>query len=443
MSAPLVALLACSLGLCCVVSLARVVGSLDVLVEVDDRTVGWVGAASMLSLLAAGVVFFSSSRVGSGPALALSVVAALVGLALAAAEPVRSSQLALSLVVLGIGSGGLVSGSLAMAMELPRRWAQLTVTAWSLSFVGGWPVLAWLSGHAGSGDDTIVPVHPSWWLATMVAVVITGWSVATMVLDPSRLLTDSTSGVSWQDAWSALGLVCSVALLMVMLLGFDSGIGASWLRPVVLVTAGLIASGWMWISRLVPSPSTRPSFAASAMVVVTLPTVTQLLLVVADAGQNRVSVWWLLVLVAGAALGVVVGWLFAPAEVLPCGLLLYAVGTAAAWVAPGQPVPMVLVSAPLLAVAAAVVVASLRACLASRVALSFVGLSSVAASVLGLVFAMPFSWALTGDLAQLSTSEEEVRAMARVLLGLTFSASVLAAAYTRILVGRDRVSADP
>jgi len=139
-TAPLVALLACSLGLCCFVSLARVLGSLDAMVALDDRFVGWVGAASMLSLLVGAVVVFLSGRAGSGPALALSVASALVGLALAAADPVSSSQLALSLLVLGVGSGGLVAGSLCTAMELPPGWARPTLFAWSLSMVGASPM---------------------------------------------------------------------------------------------------------------------------------------------------------------------------------------------------------------------------------------------------------------------------------------------------------------
>lgn len=442
-TAPLVALLACSLGLCCFVSLARVLGSLDAMVALDDRFVGWVGAASMLSLLVGAVVVFLSGRAGSGPALALSVASALVGLALAAADPVSSTQLALSLLVLGVGSGGLVAGSLCMAMELPPGWARPTLFAWSLSMVGAWPMLAWFSRHTGASNEAAVTVHPAGWLVAVVAAVVTTWSVATLVLDPPRLSTSSALGLPWQDAWLVLGLACSVALLMVMLLGFDSGIGASWLRPVVLVTAGLVGSGWVWITTLIPSPVARAAFVASGLVAVTLPTIAQLLLVVADAGEQRVSGWWLVVMVAGTIAGAAIGWRFAVAFVIPYGLLLYAVAAAGAWVVPAEPWAMALVSVLLLAVAAAVLVAGVHTCAESRVALSFVGFSTFAASLLGLVFVSPFSWALSGDLAQLSTSVDEVRAMTRVLLGLTFSASVLASAYTWILSSRTHVPTRP
>lgn len=440
-SAPLVALLACSLGLSCSVSLAHALRDLDALVEVDDRFVGWVGAASMLSLLVAAVVMFSSGRVGSGPALTLSVAAALFGLTLAD-DVVSGAQLTLSLLLLGIGSGGLVAASLGMAMELPRGWARLTLMAWSLPLAVAWPVLAWLSaGGRGGTDDAALAVHPAGWLVAGVAVVITIWSVAGMLLDPPRL--GPSPAEPWQDAWSVLGLACGVTLLMVMLLGFDSGIGASWLRPVVLVTSGLVAGGWVWISMLIPDPQARLAFVASAVVAATLPSLTQLLILAADAGEQRVEGWWLLGLMAAALVGAGVGWRLPAARVVPLGLMLYALAAAGAWVMPGRSWVMTCLAAPLVAAAAAVLVASLDCCYQSRTALRFVGLAIMAASSLGLVLALPFTWSVSGDLAQLTTSVDEVRAMARVLLGLTFSASVLASAYAWILSSRLRLPTLP
>ncbi|MBA2444735.1 MAG: hypothetical protein H0V49_05325, partial [Nocardioidaceae bacterium] len=254
-SAPLIALLGCSLGLCCVVSLVDVLRYLNALIELDDRVIGWVGAASMLSLVVAAGVIFLSGRVGSGPALTLSVVAGLVGLTLAD-DLANGPRLALSLLLLGVGSGGLVAGSLCMAMELPRGWARTTVLAWSLPITLAWPVLAWFSNR-GSMADVALTLHPAGWLVAVVAVAITTWAIGTMLLSPDRLT--ASPGEPWQDAWSVLLLACGVALLMVMLLGFDSGIGPTWLRPVVIVTACLTAAGWVWVSWLIPDARARPA----------------------------------------------------------------------------------------------------------------------------------------------------------------------------------------
>lgn len=434
LSAPLIALLGCSLGLCCVVSLVGVLRHLDSLVELDDRVIGWVGAASMLSLVVAAGVINLSGRVGSGPALMLGVVAGVAGLTLAD-DLSNGPQLALSLLLLGFGSGGLVSGSLCMAMELPRGWARTTLVAWSLPITLAWPVLAWFSNR-GTTDDVALTLHPAEWLVAVVALAITAWAVATMLLNPDRL--PASRHEPWQDAWSVLLLACGVALLMVMLLGFDSGIGPTWLRPVVIVTTCLTAAGWVWLTRLIPEDHARPAVVASGLVAMTLPSVTQLLTVVGDSGESRVRFWWLLVLGVGALAGHCLGWRLLPGRVIPYGLMGYAIAAAAAWVVPGRPSVMVAVAVPLLASAGAVLTSSLLCCLETRGALRFLGVVIIAAVCLGLVFALPLTWAVSGDLAQLTEEVDEVRAMARVLLGLTFSASVLAAAYTWILTNRTR-----
>ncbi len=434
-SAPGVALLACSLGLCCFVSLAYAVSDLGVLVAVNDRFIGWVGAASMLSLVTATGVMSLSARIGTGPALTLGVIAAVLGLTLAA-DLASGAHLALSLMLLGGGSGALLAGSICMATELPRPLARLALLAWSLPVAGSWPVIAWFSRHSSALDEAAVTVHPSWWLVSAAAATIALWSILNMLVDPHRL--SPATSAPWQDAWSVLALACSLALLMVMLLGFDSGIGATWLRPVVLVTSGLVAAGWGWTARLVPGAKARLSFVGVVVPATTLPSLPQLLVVAADAGEKRVGWEWLLILTAFAIAGGGLGWRIGATQTIPYGLVVYALASAGAWIMPGQPWLMTCVAVPLVAAGAAVLVASLHGCSESRAGLCFVGFAVIAAIHLGSVFSLPFTWSVSGDLAQLSTSVDEVRAMGRVLFGLTFSASVLAAAYTWILSRRTR-----
>ncbi len=432
--APLVAFLASSLGTACTVSLVDARVRLDLLSAVDARFVGWVGLDALICMATALVGLAGARRVGAGPPLALGAAASVFGLALGASIT-EDTQLALALPVLGLAAGGLLAGGLGMALELPWRWARLTVVAWAIPLTAAWPLLAWSALHHPS-QQLRLTAHPTIWLLAPVALLIVVWSMASMLLEPD-LAQWGRPGL--ENAWSGLILVVLGAALVAMLLGFAPEISLIWRRPLILGTAVLVVLCWSAVLAGMADRWVKLALLCVGTVAAAIPALVQLTLAVSDAGSSRAGLAPVVVMAGAAVAGAGAGWRW-PEKLAVPALLLTATGAAAAWVVPDQPWWLTAAGAPLLVGGAATLACGLAVAMHHPAALRLVGFGAISALSLGLVFAIPVGWALTGS-APVST--DATRAVGRVFLGITVAATVLAAAYASILLGRLRSGPPP
>lgn len=427
--APLVALLSSALAMLCLVNLADVVAQVDGLAAVDARVGGWAGVGGLTSMAVAIVALLGAPRLGAGLPLAIGAAAAVFGLALGRAI-VDDGQLALALVVLGLGVGGLLGGGACTAVDVPRRWRGATLAAYCLPLVVGPPSMGWLALHIPAGEDPRLSLHPPVWpLATVTATVV-AWSALTLLLEPVGWR--ASPGPTWDSAWTSLVIAIGVPTVVVMLLGFEPGVPYVWLRPLVVVGCAATVIGLGLAAYAVPMALARVGYFAGVVVALCWPTCIDLLLVAADAGESRLSVLAVTVLAGAAACGGALGW-WRPGGAVVGGLLVFAGSAAGAWVVPGEPWLMVAAGAPMAAGAGAALLGGLRCAEGDLAGVRFVSAATVSTLVLGSLIAVPLSWALGGSVPD---GEEQARAAARVFLGLTFALTVLAAAYSSTLLRR-------
>jgi hypothetical protein len=430
--APPVALLASVFALCSLVSMVLVLRSLTELEGVDEHFVGWVGVGALACLGVAAASLLTVDRIGPGPPLALGAMAGVVALALGR-DVAGQVQLGLAIVVSGLAAGGLLGGAVGMSSELPARWARAITVAWALPFVAAWPLIARAAVPAGSGGPGVV-VHVAWWVCVPVTVVIVGWSVMAMLVEPIR--ETPGSWLPWEGPWAlALGVV-GVALLLAVLLGFDTNISLVWLRPVLVVAMAALVGCWTLMIVVLPSPVSRLAFSGVTVVLCLVPPTVTFAVADASSAQHHAS-WWAMSLVSlGAVVGAAAaggarrlrGW-----SVVPLGLAVCCAAAVAVWVAKdGTAVMLVAVSA-LLAGAGAVLTGALRMVSSDAETSRLVGFAGVCALILGGLLAAPLSWALLGDLP---LHTPQMWAAGRLYAGFTVAATGLTAAYTWVLSSR-------
>jgi hypothetical protein len=432
-TAPAVALLASSLLMCCLVSLPDLVVGWPGLEAANARAAGWSGLAVVLAVGTAAVFVLLCPRLGSGPPLALGATASVLGLGLSG-DVASGGQVVLVLVLLALAVGGLFAAGICLLEELPPRLATLAVLGWLLPWLGGWGVVGWLALHDRSSAETRLGLHPPLPVLTVVALLLLGWSVVTLLIEPPRRPAPARLG--WENTWAALGIVVVGAGSLVMLIGFQPRLEASWGRPVVLLAVAVVAAGLVGVALVAPDAGVRPAYLAVVVALATGPGCVQALMLRSVAADGALS-WWLLVgLAAVGAGGVLAGWRW-PMPALPLGLLAMTGGVAGGWVMPAHQWVMLAAAAPLCLGTAAAAAGGLRWAAVSRMHLRFVAIAGLSGLVLGEVAAAPVAWALGAPI----TGSADPRGGGRVLLGLTFALTVLSAAVCAVLLDRARLAA--
>jgi hypothetical protein len=427
--APAVALLAALLGACCMLSIVGVARSRSELSSLDDRFVGWVGVGAAVAIAAAAAALLAADRVGSGPFLALGALASVFGLSLARHVD-GSEQLTLAIVACGLAVGALLGGGFAMASTLPPGWARAAVSAWGLPLVVVWPLLTRaVTGDRPGGFPDLV-VHPQTWILGGVTVLLASWGVLTMLVEPVPVRDPASA--SWEDAWSAVLLLSAVAVLLATLLGFDPQISLVWLRPMVVVATAAVVTAWVLAGLVIPDLRVRLAYLSVSAVAWVVPSTTAFALSVANGRGDAVGWPILVLLVAAAVAGAVVGSRGA-VEVLPVGFTIAAVAAAAAWVMSDQPWVMVAAVGPLVALATAIVVTGVRIIGSDQPASRLVALAVIVSLVLGQLVAVPLDWAMLGDVPD---TVGATMASGRVDVGLTVAVTALAGAWTWVARGR-------
>lgn len=425
--APVVALLAASLGIYCATSLVSMLDQLTALDAISGRFVGWLGLGWLLAVLAMLAALLLDRWVGAGPAVAVGALAAVAGLMLGR-DVSSTADLAWAAAVLGIAAGGLVGGAASVGFELAPAGARRAVVAWVLPVVAGGAVQAWVVARDETPGVHLAPEAALWLLIPLAAVLVL-WGAWSLVAAPVSSV-EAVGG--FRDAWLSLVLTQVVLYVVVMLIGFDSHLRLYWLRPVVIIASSLALAVWLMVSVLLPNAAAKIAFLSVSFVAASVPAVEQLLFVVARTGESaRVGVAALPVLVVAAVVGGGIGLVLRRRAVIG-GLVVVALGCAGAWLVRGESAGWLVVLALLAGAGCAVAVGGLIVAMESPATLRLVAFASLSALVVGTGIAVPLGWALIGDLP---TGHREAVATSRVLAGLVYSLAVLLAGYVTV-VGR-------
>lgn len=430
--APAVSLLSSSLLLCCLVTLPDVVSGWRELSGLDDRLAGWSGVALVVAMATAGISLALCTRIGPGPPLALGVIAGVLGLALSR-EVGSGGQAVVAVVTLALAVGPLFAGGLCLAEGLAPAPARLALLGWLLPLVGGWGPVGWLALHGRSDDRTRIGLHPPGWALALITAVLLLGAVLTLLLEPRRRPDPWRAG--WENTWAALAMVVIGAASIVMLVGFQSELTSTWARPVVLlgvavVLAGLAACGWV-----LPLATARPAYTAVVVAFLVGPGCVHALLLVPARSSGSLSGWLLPILAMAGLIGAWVGWRTA-SDGATAGLVVMALAVAGGWVMPANQWVACAAAAPLCAGVAATGAGGLRTAAATRTGLRYVSLSGLGALLLGLICAAPIAWAF--GVGMTGGEQADLRPGGRVLLGLSFAITVLAAAVVSVLPSQRR-----
>jgi hypothetical protein len=445
--APLLAFLAACLGVSCLLNLAQITLTMRDLSVVNGEFAGWAGAGACAGLCLTLVALLASTTGGAAVPLGLGAIAAVVGLALDQSVA-NGVQVAGALVALGTASGGLLGAAVCLPLVAPAPHRLLTVVAWSVPIVAGVPVLDELALSSRPTGALQIALHPPVWPLAAVCVLLVGWSALSLLLegrDPPRGRSvtgaDSQPGVAAQqggrrqareDPWTALVLAAGVPLVALTLLGFQPDVSRLWLRPLVIVVVAVAVLGLSVACFSMPSAHVRVGFAAVGIVLLCWPASIGVLLIATSrsAELSRVLIG---VIVAAVALGAGLGTQW-PTRGIGGGLLLLAAGAAGAWAAvPARQLLLLVPVAAMAGGAAAALLGGLRSGLVSPLTSRLVGAGAFSALTLGVELALPLSWALGGSLP---VTPAAANADARVLLGLTFAATVLVAGFAATHNGR-------
>lgn len=435
--APLVCLLATSLGLCCVLSTASVLRSVTALSLLDGRWVGWVAVSAMLAVAAAAATVITLERVGSGPALALGAAAAVVGLLLGSGVN-GQGELVLALAACGLAVGGLLAGGVGMTATLPPTWAFAVFVAWTVPVVAAWaPLVRALPTRPSSGlssgglrgealADLVVPVPVE--VIAAAALVIVAWSVLTMLFEPVHKRAAPPQAL--QYAWTVLLAVAAMASLVMMVLGFDPQLPRIWLRPAIVVATVIIATGWVLLVVVLPTSALRLAHVGVTVVAAMVPATATFAVLFVDSGGVRLS-WPVVALLAVvAALGALVAGTRGASLVVASGVTIMTLSAMGVWVMADEQWAMFAAVAPLSAAAGAVMVAAFRLVGSHPSAMLMLVLTAISAFVVGQIVAVPLSWALIGDVP---TATDTVFAAGRLQAGLTVAVASVAAAGSWVL----------
>jgi multidrug transporter EmrE-like cation transporter len=281
----------------------------------------------------------------------------------------------------------------------------------------------------------------------VVSVLLVSWSALSLLVEGRDVpLGRSVSTVEGQlevpaqrsgrsqggeDAWTALIVAVVIPLVAVMLLGFEPDVSELWLRPLVIVVVAVAVLGLSVACFSMPSSAVRVGFAAVSIVLLCWPASIGVLLL-ATSRSTELSRVLVGVIVAAVGLGAGLGpqW---PARGIVGGLLLLSVGAAGAWAVPESRLLLAVPVAAMAGGASAALLGGLRFGLESPLGVRLVGAGAFSALTLGVVLALPLSWALGGGLPVTTVAAD---ADAKVLLGLTFAAAVLGAGYVATQSGR-------
>jgi len=426
--APPVALLASVLAATCMLNVVAVARSAAALTGLDAHFVGWVGVGALAGIVTAAVALVLGDRVGSGPFLSLGAVAAVFGLSLGH-QMSGSSELTAVILVCGLSVGALLAGAVAVVSTLPAAWARLTLTAWASPLVVAWPLLAAAVTGRAAGSVPSLVASPQTALLAVVAVAIVSWSLLTMLVEP--VPHPDPTWASWRASWWTLLLLACGAALVTAVLGFSPQLPLVWLRPIVVTATAAVVTGWMLTARLVPEPSARLAYIAVSAVLWVVPATAMFAVSAADAARG-VTATIIVLFLAAAAGGVAIGYRGGTA-VIPVGFALMVVAGCGVWVMATRPWVMVASVGPLVMVATAVVVSTIRIVGVGGSASRLVGLAIVGSLVLGQVVAIPLDWAMLGDLP---SSGKEMIASGRLDAGLTVAVASLAASWTWVVSRR-------
>ncbi len=431
---PVVALLGSSLLLCCLVTLPDVALGWPALRTSEGRLAGWVGVALIVAFTSASVSLMSSARVGPAPPLALGATSALLGLGLSD-DVTAGAQAVLVLLHFAVGVGALFAFGPCLLEYLSPRPARAAALGWLLPLAGGWGAVGWLALHGRTSEETRLGLHPAALALAATALLLLVWAVLTLLLEPPRL--PPARQVGWENAWAALTFLVVGAGCLVMVVGFQPYLAASWARPTVLLVAALVAAGLVFCGTTMPEGAARPAYLAVVVAAATGPACIHALLLV-SAASAPMSGWLFLVLAAAGLVGVGIGWNLSSLGV-SVGLLLVAAAAAGGWVMPANEWPMSAAAAPMVVGVAMAICGGLRLAAVNRMRLRFVSMAALSALLLGEIAAAPVAWSL----GTLLTDPADVRAGGRVLLGLTFALCVVAAAVCAVLLDPARLTASP
>jgi hypothetical protein len=426
--APPVALMAAALAATCMLNVVAVARSAAALTELDAHFGGWVGVGALAAVATAAVALISGDRVGSGPFLSLGAVGAVFGLSLGR-HVSGSSELTAVTLVCGLAVGALLAGAVAVVSTLPTASARLTLTAWAGPLAVAWPLLAAGVAVGAGGSVPSLLARPQTAILAVVAVLIVSWSLLTMLVEP--VPAPDPTWASWRAAWWTLVLLSCGAALVTAVLGFSPQLPLVWLRPIVVTATAAVVTGWTLTARLVPEPSARLAYIAVSSVSWVVPTTTMFAVSVADA-HNGVTGTITVLFLAAAGCGLAVGYRGSTA-VIPVGFALMVVAGCGMWVMATGPWVMLASVGPLITVATAVLVSAIRIVGIGGPASRVVGLAIVGSLVLGQVVAIPFDWAMLGDLP---SSGDEMIASGRLDAGLTVAVASLATAWTWVVTRR-------
>ncbi len=426
---PLVALLTATLALCCLVTLPAIVAGGPALLTIEPRLAGWAGIAVLLAVGTALASLVGCSRFGSAPPLALGATAAVLGLALAHGVT-GDAQLVLALLALAVAVGALFGCGLCMVEELPPRWAAAVFVAWAGPLCGGWGMLGWVTLREHTSGATRLGVHAPGWVIVAGAALLLCWAVLTLVVEPQRPAGPPLAG--WENAWAVFLVLVVAVASMAMLVGFQLDHRGVWVRPVILLVTAVALGGLIACGFLVPLPSARPAYVAATVALLAGPGCLHVMLLVASESSGPLGIWVAVLMSPAGLLGCWWGWRGAPAAASG-GLLVMALAAAAGWWLPGQQWAMCAAAAPFAVGLAAATMGAFRTAAATRMGLRYVSMAGLAALLFGLLAASPLTWALG---AELTDHVSAARAGGRVLLGLTFSLGVLAAAVVSVAQSR-------
>jgi hypothetical protein len=434
--APLVCLLATSLGICCVLSTASILRSVTALSLLDGRWVGWSAVSAMLAVAAAAATVITLERVGSGPALALGAAAAVVGLLLGSGVDGRG-ELILAVAACGLAVGGLLAGAAGMVATLPPTWATAVFVTWTIPVVAAWaPLVRALPTRPSSGlpsgglrgealADLVVPMRGE--VIAAAVLVIVAWSVLTMLFEPVHKRPASPQAL--QYAWTVLLTVAAMASLVMMVLGFDPQLPRIWLRPAIVVATVAIAAGWGLLIVVLPTTALRLAHVGVTVVAATVPATVTFAVLFVDSGEVRLSWHVVAMLAVVASLGALAGTRRA-SLIVAVGVTVMTLSALGVWVMANEQWAMFAAAAPLSAAAGAVMVGAFRLAGPHSSASLMLVLTAISAFVVGQVVAVPLSWALMGDVP---TATGTVFAAGRLQAGLTVAVASLAAAGSWVL----------
>lgn len=425
--------LAASLAMVCLVSPLTIVANRRDLEFVGSRLAGTVILGAGVAVGVAAIATLTGGRAGAGPSLAVGVSASVFGLPLAA-EIQSSRQASLALVMLGIAVGGLLSGCVLAALELTSGRRRLALVGLAIPLLVGPPMVMAL-GRVEGGQDfaRLVPQPPVWALA-VAAVTIVLYSAMSLLMEPSihRQLRGPEPWGNRSDGWFPLVAFAAGAWVLALLLAFQSEfVPTSWLRPLVIVGFGAVLLALVWVAMSPTGRRERAAYVGLTTVLLGGPSSTTYLVAATDVTAAELHVGWWTLLAVAALVGAVAG-LRWPDGSQAWGLLIVAGACAGGWIMGDDRWIALAAAGPLVFGCAMVLVGVLGRRGVSANLMDRLALLVVVVLMGGLVCQVALvGWGLSG---YLPVEPDSVQSAGRVMLGLTFAVSVLAAAYVSVLL---------